>query len=133
MSKYRIKLDGKTYEMEIERIDNGENLQPKAVAAVKPAAPQAPAVSTQIPSAVHVAAATPNASGNTITSPMPGTIVRINATVGDAVAKGQSVLVLEAMKMENDILSPGDGKITAMNVSQGDTVQGGSILFEIGE
>ena len=72
-------------------------------------------------------------SSNTVTSPMPGTITRVNLTVGDTVKEGQSVLILEAMKMENDIVAPRNGKITAFHVKQGDSVQGGTVLFDLGE
>ena len=129
MSKYRIILDGKTYEMEIERIDGQEAA--KQAAKTKQEVKQTPDASVQMK---HASVSAPEAPGaNTVKSPMPGTIVRVNASTGDTVKQGQSVLVLEAMKMENDIAAPKDGKITALYVSQGDTVQGGSVLFEIGE
>ena len=132
MSKYRITLDGKTYEMEIERIDN-EGIISKPVPispsleAVKQAVPQIQTVKASIQSS------TSSVGDNTVKSPMPGTILRINVSAGDHMKKGQSILVLEAMKMENDIVAPKDGTITALYVNQGDTVQGGAALFEIGE
>ena len=121
MSKYRIKLDGKVYELEIERMDG---------AAPQPAAKPAPAAA---PAPQLAAREVPAAAGNAVKSPMPGTILRVNAAAGDAVKKGQSVLVLEAMKMENDIAAPRDGKLAALYVARGDTVQGGAPLFEIGD
>lgn len=127
MSKYRINLDGKTYEMEIERIDGSEiaHSQPKA-APVKVSAP-APAAP-----AVKAAPAQPS-GGNAVVSPMPGTIIKLYAAMGEMVKNGQPILVLEAMKMENEIVAPKDGKIVALHVAQGDSVQGGAALFEIGE
>lgn len=131
MGKYRIILDGKTYEMEIERIDGERTIQQKTETKASPETRQAPPVPVQ--TTLAASALVQPSGGNTIKSPMPGTIVRVNAAAGDAVKQGQSVLVLEAMKMENDIAAPKDGTITALFVSQGDTVQGGSVLFEIGE
>lgn len=79
----------------------------------------------------HPAAApsAPSAGANTVTAPMPGTIVKINVKAGDAVKKGDVFLVLEAMKMENDITSPADCTIASVNVSQGASVSTGDILI----
>ena len=63
-----------------------------------------------------------------ITAPMPGKVVKVNASVGQAVKKGEAVLVLEAMKMENDIVAPQDGTIASINVSNGDAVESGAVL-----
>ena len=130
MSKYRITLDGKIYEMEIEQIDGSASatLPKKAETPVK-AAP----VQTAVPAKAPAAAASQPAAGNAVTSPMPGTIIRLNVAEGDTVQQGQAVLVLEAMKMENEIAAPRAGKIIALHVKQGDSVQGGASLFEIGE
>ena len=131
MSKYRIKLDGKVYEMEIERIDDDQipssnkqslNSEPLRTGATQEKQPRpAPTVGTE-----HM-------SSNTVTSPMPGTITKVNLNAGDTVKKGQSVLILEAMKMENDIVAPRDGKIASFYVTQGDSVQGGTKLFDLDE
>ncbi len=123
MSKYRITLDGKTYEMEVELMD-GSSPAPKQPAQPKQQEAQPKAAPKPAPQA---------ASGNTAVSPMPGTILKVNYQVGDAVKQGSPVLVLEAMKMENEILAAKDGKITSLFVKQGDSVQGGAALFEIGE
>ena len=126
MSKYRITLDGKTYEMEIELMDGS----------VPAAAPKAAAPAVAVPAPAAPAAAAPAApavsAGSAVVSPMPGTILRVNVSLGDTVKKDQPVLVLEAMKMENEIVAPKDGAVTALHVSQGDAVQGGAPLFEIG-
>ena len=131
MSKYRIILDGKTYEMEIERIDGQNPVKQKPETKPVAEAIQVPTATTQIKTSNAVP--TQAAGESAVRSPMPGTIIRVNVAPGDTVKKGQSVLVLEAMKMENDIAAPKDGKITALHVAQGDTVQGGSVLFEIVE
>lgn len=134
MSKYKITLDGKTYEMEIERIDGNASVssQPKAAPVSAPAPVKASApVKAAAPTAASPAAA--QTGGNAVVSPMPGTIIKLLAAAGDTVKKGQAVLVLEAMKMENEIAAPKDGKIAALHVAQGDAVQGGAALFEIAE
>ena len=131
MSKYRIILDSKTYEIEIEKIDSDlSDSVPKRVPSVStPAQTQAKAAPVNIASA---SAAVPT-GGNAVISPMPGTVLKVYLSEGDTVKKGQVVLILEAMKMENEIISPRDGKIKTLHVGQGDTVQGGGLLFEIGE
>ena len=121
--KYRITLDGKTYEMEVERIDG-----------VVPAAPVAAAPATPAPAVAPAAkpAAQTTATTGAVTSPMPGTVLRLMALEGESVKKGQPILVLEAMKMENEISASSDGVLKKLYVQQGETVQGGAPLFEIG-
>lgn len=128
MSKYRITLDGKIYEIEVERIDGVSSVQStKVPPASTPVATTVPKRESAVPAAVQPV------GRNAVASPMPGTILKVYVTVGDEVKKGQPVLVLEAMKMENEITAPRDGRVTALYVAQGDTVQGGDPLFEIGE
>ena len=129
MSKYRITLDGKTYELEIERAD-GAVAAPAASAAPVKAAPVAAAPAAAPAPAVSAPAAP---TSGTVNSPMPGTVLRVFANVGDAVKKGDAVLVLEAMKMENEITAPADGKLSALYVAAGDAVPGGAPLFAVGE
>lgn len=126
MSKYRITLDGKTYEMEVELMDGTTPAlsRKEAKTPVQPAVTAAPVVTK--PAAALV-------GGNTITSPMPGTILKVYVKTGEAVKEHQAVLVLEAMKMENEVTAPKDGTLTALHVKPGDAVQGGAPLFEIGE
>ncbi|MBP5489010.1 MAG: acetyl-CoA carboxylase biotin carboxyl carrier protein subunit [Lachnospiraceae bacterium] len=127
MSKYRITLEGKTYEMEIELMGEG---------AASPVAPRkenketvsAPKVSAE--SAPATSAAVVGSAG-AVVAPMPGTVIRIEKGEGSAVKAGELVLILEAMKMENEILAPADGTITAMNCTAGGTVAGGDVLFEV--
>ena len=83
-------------------------------------------------SAAPAPAAAPAGAGESVEAPMPGKVIRINKHVGDAVASGDEVLVLEAMKMGNPIMAPCDGKITGMPVSEGQSVQGGDVLFTVG-
>jgi len=123
MSKYRIKLNGKEYELEVEAMD-GSVPAPKS--------PATKAVATPAPSAASAskASAAPASKGAVI-SPMPGTILKVNKAQGDTIKAGESVVVLEAMKMENDITAPADGVIKSLNVSQGQTVSKGDVLFEV--
>ena len=129
MSKYRIILDGKTYEMEVEKVDGSTVAAKAAPKAAEPVKKTAEPVKT----APAVQSSVPTTGENVVKSPMPGTILKVFANAGDTVKKGQSVLVLEAMKMENEIVSPRDGKITALFVVQGNAVQGNDALFEVGE
>ncbi len=126
MSKYRITLDGKVYEMEIERVDGQAEEVRKAPVPAQETRP-APAPETR-PAPSADAGQSP-----AVRSPMPGTVLRMNLAKGDRVKKGQPVLVLEAMKMENEIVAHGDGVLCEVYVSAGDTVQGGAPLFEIGK
>ena len=76
-------------------------------------------------------AAAPAAGGVTITSPMPGKILGIKAAAGTAVKRGQVILLLEAMKMENEIVAPQDGTVASINVHKGDTVNSGDTLVSM--
>jgi biotin carboxyl carrier protein len=123
MSKYRITVDGKTYEMDVELIGaNGAAVQPVAKAA-------APVVSA--PAAPAPAAKPAAASTGAVIAPMPGTILKVLKASGDAVKAGDVVLILEAMKMENEITAPSDGVIGSLSLAQGSTVAGGDLLFEV--
>ncbi|MBR1797706.1 MAG: biotin/lipoyl-binding protein [Clostridiales bacterium] len=122
MSKYRIKMNGKEYEMEVELVDGNAPAASAPNTPVKAAAPVASA-----PAASKIVAA---AEGSVI-SPMPGTILKVNVTEGASVKTGDSVVVLEAMKMENDITAPKDGRIKSLFVAQGQAVAKGDALFEV--
>jgi len=126
MSKYRITLDGKVYEMEIEAVGAG------AVAAApvtKTAAAPAPAAAPKTGSKSEA----PQVAGDgAVVSPMPGTIVKVLVNEGDEVKAGQSVIILEAMKMENEITAEKDGKVTSVAVAQGQTVAKDEVLVVIG-
>ena len=141
MAQYKFKINGGEYEVTVNGIENNvadvqvngtrykveiENA-PKAAAA--PAAVQAPAAAA----APVAPAAEPQASGagEVVTSPLPGVIIEVSVTVGQAVKAGQKVAVLEAMKMENEIQAPKDGKITAIHVSKGDSILEGANIVTI--
>ena len=127
MSKYRITVEGKTYEMDVELIGaNGSVVAPAPVA--KAAAPVVTA-----PKAAPAPAATKPAEvgSGSVTAPMPGTILKVLKATGDAVKAGEGVLILEAMKMENEITAPVDGTIASLNLTEGSTVAGGDLLFDV--
>lgn len=129
MSKYRISINGKTYEMELERIDDSIERQNAAAPAVKASQSAAP-----VPSTASAAPAAPvnkpSAGSGDVTSPMAGTILRVNAVDGQRVNAGETVLILEAMKMENEIQAESSGVIT-LAVREGQTVASGETLFSI--
>ena len=112
MKKYKVTVNGVAYEVELEELTG---------AAPAPAAPAAPAA--------PVAAAP--AGGEQVTAPMPGTILSVNVTQGAAVKKGDVLMVLEAMKMENEIMCPCDGKVASINTSKGAAVESGALLCVI--
>ena len=112
MKKYRVNVNGTVYEVEIEDITG---VAPAAAAPVPTPAPS-PA---------------PSGAGEAITSPMPGNILAVNVQAGDSVKKGQVLMVLEAMKMENEIMCPRDAKVVSVAVSKGSTVDSGAVLCTI--
>lgn len=132
--KYKITINGRTYEVEVERgvaqvIDEYDYVAPAApVAAAPAAAPVAAAAPTAAPAVPAPAAA----KGEQVASPMPGTILNVLVKAGDTVKEGQNLMVLEAMKMENEILAPVGGVVAQLNVSKGATVNTGDILAVIG-
>lgn len=119
MSIYRIKMNGKTYEMEIDLIEEGK---PKK-------AQPTPAVSKPVP--VSVTGKKVEVNPNTTLSPMPGSIIEISVKAGDEVKENDVVLILEAMKMENEIVAPKNGKIKAIFASEGQSVTADAPLFEM--
>ena len=110
MKKYKVTVNGTAYEITLEAIDAAE---------VKsaPAAAPAPAATS--------------AGGQTVSCPMPGTILSVNVANGAAVKKGDVLMVLEAMKMENEIMAPCDGTVASVNVTKGSSVETGAVLCVI--
>lgn len=124
MKKFLIKVNGNQYEVEVEEVKS-EGAAVSAAPEVKaqaPAAPAAPAPKkdTAVP-----------AGASKITAPMPGTILKINVNTGDKVKKGQVLLILEAMKMENEIVAAADGTVASVNVAKGASVNAGDVLVSL--
>ena len=116
--KYKVTLNGRTYEVEVEA---GKAMLLDEYEAIAPAAPAAPA-------AAPVAAG----AGDTVSAPMPGTVLKVNVTVGQKVKAGDVLCVLEAMKMENEIKAPKDGKVVQILAAKGANVDTGAALVVLG-
>ena len=131
--KYKVTLNDRTYEVEVEA---GKAMLLDEYAAVAPAAAPAPVAA---PAAAPVAApaaapapATAPVAGEAVTAPMPGNILKVNVTAGQAVKEGDLLVVLEAMKMENEIFAPKAGTVAQVLVSKGSTVDTGATLVVLG-
>ena len=128
--KYEISLNGRTYEVEVELAE------PMKMAEFQNYAPAAPApVAETAPVAAPAAAAAAPAvtgAGEAVDAPMPGNILKVNVTQGQAVKEGDVLVILEAMKMENEIMAPKAGTVTQVLVTKGSTVDTGAPLVVIG-
>jgi biotin carboxyl carrier protein len=125
MKRFSVTVNGKAYDVAVEEITDGS----APVVAAAPAAP-APVAAAPAPAAAPAAPAAAG-EGETVTAPMPGTILDVKVNVGDTVSKGQVIMILEAMKMENDIVAPCDGKITSILAKKNDTVNSGDTLATV--
>ena len=133
----RVNVNGIPFEIEMQKPINAA--KHPALAATKrassaPAAPAAPVAAAPVAAAPAkpAPAAAPAGAGNAIKAPLPGTINAINVKVGDTVAVGDIVIVLEAMKMQNNIESEYAGTVTSITVNQGDSVMEGAVMMTIG-
>ena len=143
--KYKVTLKGKTYEVEVEKgeamiLDEYAAAAPAPAAVPTPAAAPAAPASTPAPAPAPAPAApatpapatpAPAASGTVVTSPLPGNVLSINVNVGDAVKAGQLLVLIEAMKMENEIVAPTDGVVKQIVASKGAVVATGDTLLVI--
>ena len=126
MKKFNITVNGNTYEVEIEEVKGAAPVAPAPKAAPAPAA--APA-----PKAAPAPAAAPAAAGDTtVSAPMPGKIVKLVASVGQQVSAGDTLLILEAMKMQNEIAAPSAGTVKSFAVNAGDSVKPGQAMVVLG-
>lgn len=125
MRKFNISVNGTSYEVEVEEIGGGYSAPAPAQASAPTPAPAA------APKAAPKKAAAPVAAGEKVTAPMPGNIWQVVASTGQEVAEGDVIMVLEAMKMENEIMAPKAGKVASINVEKGDSVEAGQVLFVI--
>ena len=126
--KYKVTLNNKTYEVEVEA---GQAMLVDEYEAYAPAPAAAPAPAPAAPAAAPAAASPALAAGEVVKSPMPGNILKINVTVGQKVNEGDTLLVLEAMKMENEVAAPRSGTVAQIIVSKGAVVETGAPLVVI--
>lgn len=126
--KYKVTLNNRTYEVEVEA---GQAMLVDEYEAYVPAPAAAPAPAHAAPAAAPAAASPALAAGEVVKSPMPGNILKINVTVGQKVNEGDTLLVLEAMKMENEVAAPRSGTVAQIIVSKGAVVETGAPLVVI--
>ncbi len=123
--KYTLTMDNKKYEVEVELA------KPMTAAEFSAYAPAAPVPAAAASAAAAEAAPAVVGEGESVSSPMPGTILKVNVVSGQAVKEGDVLCILEAMKMENDIMAPKNGTVTQVLVSKGSSVDTGAVLVVI--
>ncbi|WP_346914357.1 acetyl-CoA carboxylase biotin carboxyl carrier protein subunit [Clostridium sp.] len=134
--KYIVTMNQKKYEVEVERVSPFHMLTHEEVATGKKAAPVTTTVATPAPvvtptptvAPVQTTAPVASSSGLTVNSPMPGTILEVKTAVGQSVKSGQTLFIMEAMKMETEIVASGDGTITSISVKPGDVTETDQVL-----
>lgn len=122
MKSYTITVNGTVYDVTVEEKAGGQAVAAPAQAAAPVSAPAPAAPAPKAP------AASGSAGSIEVTAPMPGKILAVKADVGQSVKKGDVILLLEAMKMENEVVAPEDGTIASINVNSGDMVEAGNVL-----
>ena len=127
MKTYNITVNGVTYVVDVEEVGGVASAPAAAPVQAAPAPTAAPAA----PKAAPKAAPAGKAGATAIKAPMPGNIMKVNVKVGDSVKKGDVLVVLEAMKMENDVCAPADGVVASVEVTQGATVETDAVLVTL--
>jgi biotin carboxyl carrier protein len=119
MRKFLVKVNNQQFEVELEEIKSARPSERPAEKIAKPSANG------------NVAASSASANGEKVVAPMPGNILKVNVNKGDTVKRGQVLLVLEAMKMENEITAPADGKVADVKVEKGQCISAGDVMIVI--
>lgn len=130
MRKFAITVNGVSYEVEVEEIGGAPVFAAAPVAA--PVAAPAPVAAAPVAAPKTAAPAAAPAGATSIKAPMPGTINDVKVSVGQSVKKGDILVILEAMKMENEIYAPADGTVASVNVTKGATVNTDDLLVSLG-
>lgn len=148
MKKYQFTIHGNKYDVHIVNVDeniielevNGSNYKVEVDKAIQPVKtpklvrPKAvPSTDTTPSTSTGIKTSGTSSGAGAVSSPLPGTVIKIHVNVGDEVKVGQKLITLEAMKMENSLDSDKDGKVTAVKVQQGQSVMEGDVLLEIGD
>ena len=130
--KYNVSFNGRTYEVEVEVCEPISLTEYQTIAPAPVAAASVAEAPVAAPAAAAPAAPTITGAGEAVNAPMPGTILKVNVQNGQAVKAGDVLVVLEAMKMENEILAPKAGTVTQVAVQKGSNVDTGAPLVVIG-
>ena len=128
MKKFNITVNGNVYEVEVEEITANSAPAPVVKAAPIPVAPPVVQAAAPVKEAPVAPAASGSQGSKKATAPMPGSITKITVEIGQKITEGDTLCILEAMKMENEIPSPCDGIVASINVQSGTTVNAGDIL-----
>ncbi len=134
MKKFNVTVNGVNYDVEVEEIRGGRGPARAAAPRAAAPAPVAPApAAAPAPAPAAAPAPAPAAGGaNVVSAPMPGNVLKVLVNQGDAVKKGQTLLILEAMKMENEIVAPADGTVQSVSAKEGSAVDTGATLVTLG-
>jgi glutaconyl-CoA/methylmalonyl-CoA decarboxylase subunit gamma len=132
MRQFNITVNGIGYQVSVDEVAAGSVAVSAPVATPAPIAAPAPVAAAAAPAPAAAPKAAPVSGGTKITSPMPGNILDVRCKPGDAVKSGDVLLILEAMKMENEIMSASDGTVKQVLVSKGAVVSSGDLLVVIG-
>ena len=122
MKNYRVTVNGVAYDVVVEELNGSVAPAPVAAPVAAPKAASAPVAAPK---------ASGNAGATAVKAPMPGTIIKVNVKVGDAVKKGDVLCVLEAMKMENDIRAPADGVVASVEAAKGASVATDAVIVTL--